>query len=51
MQPEPELELDQVRFFHFIGTYRFRDGVYARQGRNVIASISGKRELSPELTT
>jgi hypothetical protein len=32
----PELKVDQARFLHFIGSYRFNGGIYARLGRRLI---------------
>ena len=39
----PETSVDkETRFLHFIGTYRFTRGLYARQGRHFIAQFSDK---------
>jgi FkbM family methyltransferase len=35
----PETARDAVKFFHFIGTYRFRDNYYAARGQEVIATL------------
>lgn len=36
----PEIDIEQSRFLHFIGSYRFGGGIYAREGRRVISSPS-----------
>jgi hypothetical protein len=35
----PDAPREAVRFFHFIGTYRFRDNYYAARGQEVIAKL------------
>jgi hypothetical protein len=32
--------VEEARFLHFIGSYRFDAGIYAREGRRVIASAA-----------
>jgi hypothetical protein len=36
----PELDVRAARFLHFIGTYRFKRGIYARASRNFVASAA-----------
>lgn len=36
----PRLDIAKTRFFHYIGTYRYKDGTYVRKGRQFIASIA-----------
>jgi len=35
---EPKTDVEKARFFHFIGTFRYRDGIYAQLSRRFIAS-------------
>jgi hypothetical protein len=35
----PEMRSDDCKCYHFIGTYRFMDGYYARRGRGVIQRL------------
>lgn len=44
----PGLDAENVRLLHYIGTYRFRGGTYARQSREFIASAAAGRPLNPE---
>jgi hypothetical protein len=41
----PGLDAERCDFIHFIGTYRFTAGLYARLGRRVIAELSGEISL------
>jgi hypothetical protein len=34
----PEIDAERARFLHFTGTYRFKEGIYAREGRRVMNS-------------
>lgn len=36
----PGLDVAKTRFFHYIGTYRYKGGTYAKKGRQFIASIA-----------
>lgn len=37
---EPDLDIDECVFLHFIGTYRFRNGTYRQLGRAVLDGLA-----------
>lgn len=36
----PEIPYNQSSFLHFIGTYRFRDGIYVKKAKDVVKQLS-----------
>lgn len=46
----PEIDPDQSSFLHFLGTYRFKGGVYLDKGRNVVKKLMAAQPALSEGT-
>ena len=42
----PDVDSSQAIFIHFMGSYRFNDGVYTQQARKLINTIQQKKEYA-----